>query len=551
MDLNVNPRNRRTKADEIVDEDEVSDRSPDESGVEKDLPSESEDESDSDLAPADDIGAETDAADAAERQIAEQGPPEIKDQADDLIGQLSKEKDDKADEGRAPASEDDELSDDELTSEAPAQAQAPSHQNPQLSKYQDYLNQYQQLTGQRRKMELMNALTQAGSKIGQSMAGRYSGQFVPDPSQERVLEGLANRPVTDFEQGMAVQGGGLKLAGEINSADPNSPQSAMVRDYLNKRLGMNLGPDVSAADAQMLMKAVGRPIQTKFQKVNGTWTDPSTGESRRMSAVFNPATGAYQDSETGKSLPGFLAEGLNPFQSIINPNTGEREVFNKSRGGASAPVPTGQAPVGQATNPQEVNASLTPVTRKELNDKVVPAFNKETEKIQQRLNHVPVILQRLEEAQQNPAALPQLKAELARFDVGDQRLAQQELEMFAKRQGYKGWGDLLQAKTQGTISSDFANDMRQAISHVSDNLHDQLSQAAEKHAKILSSRLPPGQKVTPQTIAPLIYGDYKPSKAPQGDMVQVTSAKTGKVFMLPKDKVQQALDNKLIQPLSQ
>src|ERR1019366_8945182 len=115
--------------------------------------------------------------------------------------------------------------------------------------------------------------------------------------------------------------------------------------------------------------------------------------------------------DTGKALPGFLAEGLNPFGTTVNPNTGQRELFNKSRG-TTTNMNTGQAPVGQASTPQEVNAELDPITRKELNDKVTPAFNKETEKIQQRLNHVPVILQRLEAAQQNPAALPQLKAEM-------------------------------------------------------------------------------------------------------------------------------------------
>jgi hypothetical protein len=102
---------------------------------------------------------------------------------------------------------------------------------------------------------------------------------------------------------------------------------------------------------------------------------------------------------------------------------------------------------------------------------------------------------------------------MARFDVGDQRLAQQELEMFAKRQGYKGIADWTQAHTEGTISSDFANDMGQAISHVSESLKDQLSQAAEKHAKVLANRMPPGQKVDPKVIAPLLYGEYKPTKA--------------------------------------
>lgn len=454
-------------------------------------------------------------------------------------------------EANTPEQEINENADELLAGLKPEErAEVKSSGNPEIDRYKNFMDQYRKLQAQRKNADLVNGLIAAGGKVGQSIAGKYSGNFVPDQNGNQMLAKMAERPAQDFEQSQVVQGRGMQLQSEMAANDPNSPQSRLVRSYVEKRLGLKLDDNVSAADAQMLLKTVGRPVQTKFQKVNGTWTDPDTGQAKRMSAVFDPSTGSYKDADTGKTLPGFLAEGLNPFQTNIDPNTGQTRILNKSRGTFS-PVSSGQAPVGKATTPQEVNASLDPITRKELNDKVTPAFNKETEKIQQRLNHVPVILQRLEEAQQNPAALPQLKAELARFDVGDQRLAQQELEMFAKRQGYKGWADLLQAKTEGTISSDFANDMRQAISHVSDNLKDQLSQSAEKHAKVLANRLPPGQKVDPKTIAPLIYGEYQPHKAQQGDMVQVVSAKTGKPFMLPQDKVKEALAKKLIQPLEQ
>lgn len=413
-------------------------------------------------------------------------------------------------------------------------------------KYRNFLDTYQKLQKQRQTGDLVAGLVGAGDKIGQSMAGRYSGNVKPDLSGVELLQQQAGKPVTDFEQAQVVGGRGLQLQGLMNAADPNSQQSKLTRQYLSQRLGLNLSDDVSAQDAAAMMKMVGRPMQTKYQKVNGTWVDPTTGKAQRMSAIFDPGTGTYKNADTGKALPGFLAEGLNPFQITKDPNTGQNQILNKSRGIVS-PLDNGQAPVGEATTPQDVNASLDPVTRKELNDKVTPAFNKETEKIQQRLNHVPVILQRLDEAQTNPAALPQLKAELARFDVGDQRLAQQELEMFAKRQGYKGWEDLLQAKTQGTISSDFADDMRTAISHVSDNLKDQISQAAEKHAKTLANRMPPGQKVDPQVIAPLLYGDYKPKQS--ADTVHVRNLETGQDLIIPRSNLKKALDSKKYQEM--
>lgn len=467
---------------------------------------------------------------------AEETEKELGERADDLQSQLPEETEES-----------------QPQSKISVKPQITSSTNPALDKFQQYMQEYRRLQDQQRQGALVNGLIAAGGKIGQSMAGKYSGNVVPDQTGNQVLAQMNQLPLQQFEQGQVVQGRGMQLQSELAANDPNSPQSRLVRDYIRTRFpGLNIPDNMSASDAAMLMKTVGRPIQTKFQKVNGTWTDPETGASKRMSAIFDPTTGSYKDPDSGKALPGFLAEGLNPFQVTTNPNTGQREVFNKSRGVSGAPIATGQAPIGQATTPQEVNASLDPVTRKELNDKITPAFNKETEKIQQRLNHVPVILQRLEEAQSNPAALPQLKAEMARFDVGDQRLAQQELEMFAKRQGYKGLADWAQAKTEGTISPDFANDMRQAITHVSQNLHEQLSDAAEKHAKVLTNRLPPGQKVDPKTVAPLIYGEYTSStKQPKDDMVSVVSAKTGKSIMLPRNKVQEALDKKLIKPLAQ
>lgn len=394
----------------------------------------------------------------------------------------------------------------EMTPEEPAMP--PVSANDQLSKYQNYINEYKKLQDQRSKGDLVNTLLAASGKIGQSMAGKYSGNFTPDQSGINMLQKMNERPVQDFEQRQVVQSRGMQLQGEMDSHDPNSPQSRLVRKYVEQRLGLVLDPNVSAADAQMLLKTVGRPVQTKYQKVNGTVTDPVTGEEKRISAIFDPGTGTYKDPNSGAALPGFLAEGLNPFQ-VVKGEHGEQELFNKSRGRAPKPI-------NEANNfepnakPSEIYAQLRPEDRKYINDKITPAFQKATEKTRQRLTHVPVIMKRLQEAQVNPAALPQLKAEMARFDVGDQRLAVQEFNMFAQRQGYKGYSDWLQAHTQGTITPDFAKQMGHAVMSVDSSLRDELSKEAEKHADLLSKRLP--KNVDPKLIAPLIYGGYKSSK---------------------------------------
>jgi hypothetical protein len=483
-DLEKDADSETPEADEVEEtpsnkEETESEEKPPVAKVDvKNSPEKEDEETDKETSHADDIGQQE-----TEKKSPDQ---EIHDDAEDLLGKLPKT---------------------DVQEEAPTK----------LDRYQNFINEYRKLQDQRQKSDLATGLAAAGAKIGQSMAGKFSGQFNPDLTGIKLAQEQASRPVSDLEQQQVVQGRGMQVQSEQNANDPNSPQSKLTRNYLKTRLGLDLPDDVSAADAQALLKTVGRPVQTKYQKVNGTYTDEK-GQQHRVSANYDPTTHSYVDVNGNKLPDNFVAEGLNPYQFTRDPITGNLLQVNKSRGGTPTQV-QGAAlnAAALAQNPNQLYAAMNPNDRKELNDKILPAFNKETEKTQQRLNHVPVILQRLQEAQTNPAALPQLKAELARFDVGDQRLAVQELNMFAVRQGYKGFSDFLNAHTTGTISPDFANQMGQAITHVSDNLKEQMSQAAEKHAMTMINRLPEGQKVNQQAMAGLVYGGYKPTKKESSD----------------------------------
>lgn len=282
-------------------------------------------------------------------------------------------------------------------------------------------------------------------------------------------------------------------------------------------------------------------VAKAFQSKTGSYTDEN-GNKIRTSGIFDPNTGQYKDTD-GKVLKGFIAEGVNPFQLTKN-QEGQDVVFSKSQGIA----PTTLKPSGNFNStqtPQDVYSQLTPVDRKELNEKIIPNFNKLTEKTQQRLMHEAPIMAKLNEAQINPAAYAQLQAELARFDVGDQRLAQQEFNMFATRHGYKGWGDWVQKNSTGTISPDFANDFAHTITNTVKGMKQDLNNQAENQANLIINRLPPGQKADPKLIAPLIYAGYQPVQQ-SSDMVQVTSKATGKTLMMPKDKTDQAKKQGLI-----
>jgi hypothetical protein len=501
--------------DELDDQDALEAEKALEDQVDESAPSEDQLDESPDLPKED---AETDkeiqaAEDTGEHEAGKQTiPDEIKSHSDELLSEM------------AP----------ETPEAAPAPKAAPS----QLDKYRNFMDEYKSLQDQRSRGNLVAGLAAAGGKIGQSIAGKYSGNFTPDMSGVKFLQDQANIPVQNFEKGQVVQSRGMQLQSEIAASDPTSPQSKLVRDYLSKRLGMTLPETVSASDAMFLMKTMGRPVQTKFQKVNGTWTDPETGASKRMSAVFDPASGSYRDPDTGKSLPGFIAEGLNPFQ-LGKGEHGESVVFNKSRGGAPTPV-SGAPNFTGAQNSRDIYNNLQPDLRKELDNKIVPNFNQLTQKTQQRLMHQAPIMAKLEEAKLNPAAYAQLQAELARFDVGDQRLAQQEFNMFATRHGYKGWGDWVQKNSEGTISSDFADDFAHTINNTVQGMQEDLNKQAEKHASLLIGRLPSNQQVDPKLIAPLIYAGYKPANQTR----MLIDKRDGQLKPIKADKYDAALKAK-------
>ena len=224
-----------------------------------------------------------------------------------------------------------------------------------IEKYRDYLDQYRDLQRKRSNMDLVSGLAAAGAQIGQAMAGKHSGEFKPDMSGVQVLQQLANRPVSDFEQRQVVQNRGLQLQQSINSADPDSAQSKLIRDYLNQRIpGINLGDDVSANDAMILIKAIGRPSQQKAGQVVRTF-NPQTGQVELK--VFDPT------SMSLKPLGETAGFALQPRQ---DPRTGETIVVNPATGQKQSNItsPTPLEPDGIDLNRE----NLTTNQQKHLDD---------------------------------------------------------------------------------------------------------------------------------------------------------------------------------------
>lgn len=410
-----------------------------------------------------------------------------------------------------------------------------------FSKYQALMQQYKDLQDNQQDGLLTAGLLQGGAQVGQAMAGKYSGNFKPDLSGVDMMKEIANQPLKSYEQKQLAQAKMIGLQDELQARDPGSRMSQTYRQYAAAKLGMNLPPDVSAFDISQLLKAAGKPSQqaSKFQKANGYVIDQN-GHKQKVQASFEVSTGKFFKPGTAEEIPGFQAESLTPYQIVKDPLTGNRQQFDKGTGGHPSQIDVTPQIPQQNASPDQVWTGLDPNNRARIDKEYKPAFNKATEKTRQRLTHVPVIMQRLQEAQTNAAALPQLKAEMARFDVGDQRLAQQEFDMFAKRMGYKGLQDWTSAHSTGTITKDFADEMGKAVKGVEKNLRGSLSKEAEIQAELLRSRMPKGQQPPVHAIAPLIYGEYARS-------LQLKEKKSGKVVPIKADKYDAAIKSGLFE----
>jgi hypothetical protein len=419
------------------------------------------------------------------------------------------------------------------------------------SKYEDLVNQYQNLIDQRRRADTTNALVQAGSKIGQSMAGKYSGNFVPDPSQAKVLGDLANRPVTDFEQGLAVQGTGMKLAAEMAASDPNSPQSKLVRDYLNKRLGLTLGPDVSANDAAMLMKTIGRPQQTKFSQL--PMVNKQTGE--KIMGTYNPTTNTFQDTN-GTPLDGRQWVRDYRAQVTTDPNTGEKVGFSGGTGAITGPL-TGVKAIPQATipggpEPELTEDSLNPRQKKIIHDER-NAFQKDSKAERNNLTVANKLVNLLQQGDpEDPKNMIEIERNMNTLSGASGRVPLDQLNKSGGVQSFEArLNQAIQTAKSGGLTEENKDFLLDTAKRMQGAAQQNIQAYAEPHLNALHTGITGASKNQLSGLLGVNQTANPVQFQPKGDMVQVTSSKTGKIFMLPRDKVQQALQNKLIQPLAQ
>lgn len=215
-----------------------------------------------------------------------------------------------------------------------------------LDRYQNFINEYRKLQDQRKNSDLVAGLMASGGKIGQSMAGKYSGKFDPDMSGVNLIKQMGERPVQDLEQQQIVSSRGIQLQGLQNANDPKSPQSRLIRDYLKTRLGIELGDDVSAADAQMLLKTIGKPASGSKQFQTKAVYNPTTKTVEMR--VFDTSTGKLVDDQN--LISGFAQK------TVTDPRTKEVSNFNPALGAVTKKL-TGPESLETAAGAQEPELS--------------------------------------------------------------------------------------------------------------------------------------------------------------------------------------------------
>ncbi len=314
----------------LYDDEELDNQEP---GIEPELPTNIEAQAPG-VDPEDDPTDEIDAADRMQEAAADLSPEdsETVDSAVQLAStpredapeqKPSKKVEKKIEQEIAKDSPDAEASADDDDLEAPAT----SHDSV-LKKYQDYMEEYKKLQEQRRKGDLITGLVQAGGKIGQSIAGKYSGKFDADQSGIKLLQEMDNRPVSDFEQRQIVQGRQSALNDQVTDHDPASSKSRLLRQYLREKNIINLGDDVSYADGQALLKTIGKSATAGQGKV--TPKNFYTADGKQHSGYFDPVGRKFYDSQgtlvTQEVLPLFAPT------AYTDNNTKEKNLLNRTFG---------------------------------------------------------------------------------------------------------------------------------------------------------------------------------------------------------------------------
>lgn len=412
--------------------------------------------------------------------------------------------------------------------------------NSQLDKFQQYMADYKKLQDQRRNADLVNGLIAAGGKIGQSIAGKYSGNFNPDQSGNQILAKMAERPVQDFEQKQIVQSRGMQLQSETESHDPESRVSEAYRNYFIQRIlpkdkdgkpDVSMFPNIqqySASDVQNLLKMVGKPVQEKATQV--PLVNQKTGE--KVTGVWHPVHQTFTDLE-GKPLG---AEYIRDYraQTFIDPMSQERVGFSGGTGKTTGPltgpgvnravpaVPSeGEAPV------QLTRQMLTGQQAKQV-DQARKEFMHEVKNDRQAVNSADRVLQVLESGKSFGDLPAELQDQMSRAFGQTGHITDAQM---GRALGRSDWKSRLNLATSMFLEGKLDDDNREFLQEVMTVIKDQNQQFIRNKAKAHVSNLYKDLSTSPN------LSKYKIKQDQLADMISVEEAASSATKPAAKPKM--------------
>lgn len=397
-------------------------------------------------------------------------PQEITEQAEDLESQLPKT--------RMPASDPESLETDDFPEEADI-ASAPATKDSATSSslvpqsLDDRLMKLQELMNQRRdQQQSLNALS-AGNKIGQSLAGKYSGQFNPDTHITDSLQKQANQPVDDY----------LSLLKTYKAMQPK-PAGASRRV----------------------------PVTVEENGKNVTYlVDPITGDKMSI-GVRGYAPSIVTDPRTKEKF-GFRGGSSSTF-GLTGP--GQAITDLKKTG----------APVSS----QDVQATLNREQMDQVS-KLKSQFASETKDSRDYTSQINGVLKDVDAATTNPNMAKSLGGIVAKL-IESGRLTDEDAKRYTGRAGVLNQlKDSASLMATGTITQEQANAIKESLALMQKTAAGKNQDRAVEKAKAFSNSYK-GYK--PEDIAPLIYGDFQdPNEfvtmvSPKGERKRIRKSETQK-----------------------
>lgn len=241
-------------------------------------------------------------------------------------------------------------------------------------------------------------------------------------------------------------------------------------------------------------------LERRDRLVPKTLIDPATGKPTDY--IINLDTG--EQTKVGE-------HGYAP-QTRYDPYTGELvQIGSAGTRNSISRSGTLSTPEETPTESVEQYSKLNPNQRKAV-EKLRDEFATETKDVRNALGSMKGADNMIDLATTNPNASSSLGALVAKIMESGGRLTDQDVVRYTNREGIATkLQDLALKWETGTISPEKARDIKETLTTYSEALRKSLSQRAIEKSKVMESTY----GIKPETVAPVVFGEYDPSWSAQ------------------------------------